>query len=195
MSYPSFAAGDILNASDMNAVGMWKAIPTSISGTGATLSSNVVTLTNAGAIVINGIFTANYLDYLILMRMSQSGSDVNIRLTSGGTEVATNTYNWSQMQSYAGAGVTALRTANTSAMVVMSNNNGSTGSAVIDILGPFLASPTMFQVNNMRNDGNLQTPANYLWYGNNTNSTSYDGIRVFGPTNMTGTIAIYARSK
>ena len=56
MTYPVFADGDVLNASDMNAVGMWKAIPTSITGTGATLSSNVITLNNAGAVVINGIF-------------------------------------------------------------------------------------------------------------------------------------------
>lgn len=195
MGYPVFNSGDVLTAADMNALGTYKAIPTSISGTGATLSSNVVTLNNVSAVVINGIFNTNYLDYFVVMRMSQSGSDVNMRLTTGGSEVATNTYNWSMMQAYSGAGVTTARTPNTSSMIVMSNNNGSTGSAVVDILGPFLASPTMFQVNNLRNDGNLQTPANYLLYGNNTNSTSYDGIRIFGPTNMTGTIALYARNK
>lgn len=195
MTYPSFSVGETLRAADMNAVGLWKAIPTGITGTGATLSSNVVTMNNAGALVVNGIFNSNFNDYVIVMRLSQSGSDVNIRLTSGGTEVATNTYNWSMMQAYSGAGVTTSRTSNTSSMVAMSNNNGSTGSAIVDVFAPFLASPTMFQINNMRNDGNLQTPANYLLFGNNTNSTSYDGVRIFGPTNMTGTIAFYARSK
>jgi hypothetical protein len=194
MTFPIFAAGDVLGAADMNAVGMWRANPTSVSGTGATLANNKITLSACTAVVINGAFTANYENYLLVMRLSQTGGDVFVRLASGGTELATNTYNWSLVQAYAGAGVTTSRTGNTDSVPLMSNNNGSWGSATMDIFAPQVATPTLMQIHNFRNDGNLQTPANYQFYGNNTNSTGYDGLRIFCAGGMTGTIFIYGRN-
>lgn len=64
----------------------------------------------------------------------------------------------------------------------------------MDIFAPQLNTPTLFQIHNMRNDGTLQTPANYQFYGNNTNSTGYDGLRIFCAGGMTGTIYIYGRN-
>lgn len=52
MSFPVFASGDVLNASDMNAVGLWL-VKTQTVGTGVTS----VTVTNA--------FSSNYDNYLI----------------------------------------------------------------------------------------------------------------------------------
>jgi hypothetical protein len=194
MTYPNFVAGDIYRAEDANAIGMYRANPTSISGTGATLANNKITLSACTAVTINGVFTGDFENYLLVIRASQTGGDVFVRLASGGTEVATNTYNWSVMQAYAGAGVTVNRVANTNSQVLMSNNNGSIGSATMDIFAPQLGTPTMFQASCLRNDGNLQTPANYLFHGNNTNSTGYDGLRIFCTGGMTGTIYIYGRN-
>jgi hypothetical protein len=194
MPVPDFSPGEILTAGAMDSIGQWRANPTSVSGSGATLANNKITLSACTAVVINGAFTANYENYLLVMRLSQTGGDVFVRLASGGTEVATNTYNWSLVQAYAGAGVTTSRTANTDSVPLMSNNNGSTGTATMDIFAPQVATPTLMQTHNFRNDGNLQTPANYQFYGNNTNSTGYDGLRIFCAGGMTGTIYIYGRN-
>jgi hypothetical protein len=194
MPVPDFSPGEVLTAAAMDSIGMWRANPTSISGTGATLANNKITLSACTAVVINGAFTGSFENYSLVMRLSQTGGDVYLRLASGGTEVATNTYNWSVMQAYAGAGVTVDRVANTTSQVLLSNNNGSTGSATLDIFAPQLATPTLFQVSCLRNDGNFQTPANYLFHGNNTNSTGYDGLRIFCAGGMTGTIFIYGRN-
>jgi hypothetical protein len=195
MSYPVFASGEVLSHVDMNAVGMWEAIPTGIVGTGASISKNTITLSSCTSVTANNVFTTNFNDYLILIRVSQGSGDVFMRLASGGTAVSSSTYNYAVMQAYAGAGASASRAANQTSMVIMSNNNGVFGSASIDVFAPFLAAPTMFQSNNLRNDGNYQTPANYLLYGNNTNSTSYDGVNIFCAGGMTGTISFYGRNK
>ena len=194
MPVPNFSPGEVLTASAMDSIGQWRANPTSVSGSGATLADNKITLSACTAVVIEDAFTADFENYLLVMRLSQTGGDVFVRLALAGAEVDTSTYNWSLVQAYAGAGVTTSRTSNTDSVPLMSNNNGSTGSAIMDIFAPQVATPTLMQIHNFRNDANLQTPANYQFYGNNTNSTGYDGLRIFCSGGMTGTIYIYGRN-
>ena len=191
---PDFSVGQILTAATMNTVGQWLMIPTSVSGTGASLSGGTIALSSCTDVTINGVFTADYENYLLLARLSFTGGDAVMQLTTSGTPSAGTAYNWSFMQAYAGAGVTTVRTAGTSSTILMSNQNGVYGSAACDIFAPQLAVPTMFQVANLRNDGSYGTPANYLFYGNNSNSTSYDGLKIIGGGAMTGSIMIYGRT-
>lgn len=69
MAYPSFAVGDVLAASDMNAVGLWRVTNctvTSSGGTAATASNGVITI-GAGntSVTVNSAFSADYANYLI----------------------------------------------------------------------------------------------------------------------------------
>ena len=68
MTYPVFASGDVLNASDMNAVGMWLVKTQTI---GTAVSS--VQVTNA--------FSTNYRNYLILLDggVGSTSSDIALR--------------------------------------------------------------------------------------------------------------------
>ena len=190
---PTFSVGGVLTAAQMNQVGQWLMIPTSISGTGATLSNGKITLSSCTAVTINGIFTGDFENYLLLARLSFTGGDTTIQLTASGTAAGSN-YNYSQVQAYAGAGVTTARTAGAANIPIMSNQGGVYGSASVDIFAPQLSVPTMFQAGNLRNDGAYGTPANYLWFGNNSNSTSYDGLKITGGGAMTGTIMVYGRT-
>lgn len=191
---PDFTTGQVLTSATMNTVGQWLMIPTSVSGTGASLSNGKIALSSCTDVTINGVFTSDFENYLLLARLSFTGGDAVMQLTASGTPSAGTAYNWSFMQAYAGAGVTTVRTAGTSSTILMSNQNGVYGSAACDIFAPQLAVPTMFQVANLRNDGSYGTPANYLFYGNNSNSTSYDGLKITGGGAMTGSIMIYGRT-
>lgn len=190
---PTFTTGQVLTSAVMNQVGQWLMIPTSITGTGATLSNGKITLSSCSNVTINGIFTSSFENYLVLARLSFSGGDTTMQLTASGTP-ATSNYNYSMMQAYAGAGVTTVRTAAAANIVLISNQNGVYGSATADVFAPQLAVPTLFQVQNNRADGSYATPANYLWYGNNSNSTSYDGLKITGGGAMTGSIMVYGRT-
>lgn len=197
MAIKTFTTGEVLTASDTNTYlansGLVLINPTSV--TNGTVTSGQGTVRVAGTattVTINGVFSATYEDYLIVSKLSFTGGDATLQLTTGGTPANTN-YNYSMMQAYAGAGVTTVRTAAAASHLFMSNGGGVYQSCTVDLFQPFLAEPTLFQVNNLRNDAAYGTPANYLWYGNHSTATSYDGFRITAGGNMTGTIAVYGR--
>ena len=82
MGYPSFTTGEVLTAADMNAVGLWRMIPTSVT-TGATVSGAQVTLAGQTNYTINGIFNTNFTEYLLVARMTSTNGDIYCQLTSG----------------------------------------------------------------------------------------------------------------
>lgn len=192
---PDFSAGAVLTAAQLDSVGMWRMIPTSVT-TGATVSGAQVTLAGQTNYTINGIFTADFTEYLLVARMTSTSGDIYCQLTSGGTATSTNTYNYSMMQAYAGAGVTTARTANTNSMTLFAIGAGSTtaSASYCEISGPFLAEPTLFTVQNNRSDNAYTLPANYLWYGNQTGSTSFDGLKIFATGTVAGRLSVYGRT-
>lgn len=70
MSFPVFASGDVLNASDMNAVGLWLV---KIQTVGSGVSSVTVT----------GAFSADYDNYLITLAGGSASALGDIRLQLG----------------------------------------------------------------------------------------------------------------
>lgn len=103
MTFPVFASGDVLNASDMNAVGLWKITPTSVAGTGVTLSGNVVNFSASTSISVNGVFSSTYENYKIIITGSATGNaDNSIRLRAAGTDTTTN-YQFTAQGYYASA--------------------------------------------------------------------------------------------
>jgi hypothetical protein len=72
MSYPVFATGDVLNASDMNAVGLWL-VKTQTIGTGVS------------SVTVTGAFSANYDRYKITVSGGLASTPLDIRLTLGST--------------------------------------------------------------------------------------------------------------
>ena len=197
MAIKTFTTGEVLTASDTNTYlansGLVLINPTSV--TNGTVTSGQGTVRVAGTattVTINGVFSATYEDYLIVSKLSFTGGDAVIQMATGGTPANTN-YNYSMMQAYDGAGVTTTRTTAATSHIFMSNGGGVYQSCTVDLFQPFLAQPTLLQVNNLRNDGAYTVPANYLWYGNHSTATSYDGFRITAGGNMTGTIAVFGR--
>jgi hypothetical protein len=71
---PDFSVGQVLTSAQMNAVGLWKMIPTSATTTGAGSSAtvdadgNVTIVGNAATLTINACFTSDYRCYKILIQ-------------------------------------------------------------------------------------------------------------------------------
>lgn len=188
MSYPVFATGDVLNASDMNAVGLWTAVPTTVQGTGVTLSGAKTNFTASTAVSLNGVFSANYRRYRVEINHTMTvGQVLYFRLRSG-SDNATN--NYSYILSYRGYATGNNGTFNGSLLstsVISYSDANTTGFASFDIDAPFLATPT-------HTIGSSAWAGASAWTGQHHNlSSSYDGFTVFinsGGT-MTGSINVY----
>jgi hypothetical protein len=192
MSAPTFTAGEVLTAADLNQVGLWRMTPT-VSGTGVSISQGTITATAATSAVVSNCFSANYDFYRLIVRYQTSGTQsLFMQLRAGASDAATN-YNWSQVQGYLGFGVTVARsTAQTQMEIGAASNGAFWNAATLDILGPALAEPTTFTNHNTRNDNNYQVPANYLYDGNHSTATAYDSCRLFVASGtFTAKFAIY----
>ena len=178
MTFPVFASGDVLNASDMNAVGLWKLSTT--------------TFTTVSSVSVNNVFTANYANYRILFRITaQTGTGdgtITMRLRASGTDSSAN-YN---TQRYGGASASVFAGADTSGtddfFLGFAEVSATTYFVnAIDLFGPQLAAPTIITLQEFERSGGATAAQTIA--GRHTASTSYDGFTLFtSATNMTGTV-------
>jgi hypothetical protein len=134
------------------------------------------------------VFSATYQTYqIVISGITGSDDNINAKLLSGATAIVTN---------YGGArynvndGGTATVTASGTTLWERVGYAGSNQGAalIIWISNPFLACQTM--INSWFAYDNAQG-----WFaGNNTNATSYDGIRFEHSTFSAGTVNIYGYS-
>jgi len=128
MPFPVFASGDVLNASDMNAVGLWLVKTQTI---GSAVSS--VTVTSA--------FSSSYDNYIITVSGGTASVNGSIRLqmntSTGSTYSAAGTYGNFGINS----GITYNPAATTSwTDILLGHTAGYAG--VINLAGPFASRPT-----------------------------------------------------
>lgn len=168
-------------------------IPTSVSGSGVSLSGGKVTATAATEAIINGCFTTDFDFYRVMIRYQTSTTNVLFGQLRTGTTNATTNYNVSAIQGYLGFGVTVSRDNAQAQMTMGTPSNGAFWNAsVVDIMGPRLAEPTTFTNHNTRNDNNYTNISNYIIDGNHSTATAYESLRIFVSSGtFTGTMAIY----
>ena len=89
---PDFTAGQVLTAAQMNAVGLWKVTPTSVTGTGASIDSNgdVVVSSGGSNVTLNGVFSADFKNYKILASEFLCSAVSGLRLAMGTTITGTS---------------------------------------------------------------------------------------------------------
>ena len=142
------------------------------------------------SVTADSVFTSAYTNYRILITSATTAGtpQMNITLRAGGVAATTN-YNF-QQAIFSGASVTPSSTASTTSFV-----GGLTTSTVswwmIDFFNPQATAATQM-IMSMSQTG-LQS---WLYWGNNTNATSYDGIG-FAPASstITGSYTIYGYGK
>jgi hypothetical protein len=190
----TFTAGQVLTAAQMTALqvnsGIVPMTPTSV--TGGTISANKVTFSAATSVLINGVFTNQYTNYRIVGRLWTSGADCFFRFATGGTVTTGSDYNY-QLLEVVGTTVAGGRTQNSQNHVITSNSNGANFMTfTADIFSPQVATPSQLQIQHQRSDTNYQNVSVFSIYGNNAQSTSFDGFRLApGSGNITGEVFIY----
>jgi len=172
MGFPSFASGDVLNASDMNAVGLWL-VKTQTIGTGV----SSVTVTDA--------FSTTYDDYLINVDNVDSSNNTNLYFYVGN---ATTNYKWSLQYNAYTATYAALLGNTTGEFQYVGALMTDMTCISIPLLGPFLTMPTRIGPVLYTDAGATGTMT-----GINTNVASYTSFKI-APASGTltgGTIRVY----
>lgn len=193
MGYPNFNSGDILTATDMNAVGLWRVntcTVTSVGGTAATASNGVITIgTSNTSITVNNAFSSLYDNYLIQLNGGVCSTNVEISLRMG--TAATN-YNWGLVYTtYATATALAIRASGGSSWQYVGRGTTSTLTMSCEVRGPNLAKPTYFSAPYVAEDATGSIG------GIHTDTTQHTSFTIFPQLgNLTGgTIRVYGYNK
>lgn len=183
-------------AADATLGGMQLVMPTSIATTGAFASASInhsgsVTFNACETVALNGVFTAEYDNYKIIIRhggIGTGGGDVRMRLRVSGTDsTATTDYNFQLLKADA-TSVTGSRVTTQGNWNISGVNTLAANGISLDIYAPFLSSPTAFRSVNVCRNPDIQDHA-----GTHELSTSYDGFNIVSfdllPTD--GLISVY----
>jgi hypothetical protein len=130
MTFPSFSAGEILRATDMNAVGLW-------------LVKSQAVGTGVSSVVVNGAFTADYDSYKIIYDGGVGSTFVTIAMQLGASATG---YNMSlPYVTYGAASPLGTSILNGTSFALIGAGNTNYLGVDVDVLSPNLARFTRVQ--------------------------------------------------
>jgi hypothetical protein len=176
MTYPVFALGDVLNASDMNAVGLWL-VKTQAVPAGGT------------AFTVTSAFSADYDNYRIVFNNIGGNAGFSAFMTINGSAGAT--YRWAgRFWGYGlapGDGSSGGSTTGGFWLGIM----GPGFSGVVDLEAPFLATATK---QTAQTSGDTYTNVVGSYDTNPASSTAFT-VTLSSGTLTAGTVSIYGYKK
>ena len=166
------------------------------SGSSATINTNgSVTFSSCATLSLNGVFSADYDNYMIVMRSVWNGSgNVNfvIRLRASGTDNTTANSYTTQELAASGTGVSGARSTNANPRSGMIANTQRDGQ-IMYLYGPYLAQPTAYRGLNVSGTSSARID-DFAWTHNQ--STAYDGLTIYPESSsFTGLLGVYGMRK
>jgi hypothetical protein len=190
---PTFTAGSVLTAAQMNAVGLWKITPTSVSGTGASISNGDVVVASGGSnFTVNGAFTSDFSNYKIIIRDYKCTSASAVYCALGTSNTGTS-HKFAGVYVGTGLTVSALASSGTTRFELPCVGRGTTTSTGCEftLIGPNIAQETTFTSIGIDSDNG----ALYRSYsGIHTADTAYSSLYFSTDTTQTFTsivVSIY----
>lgn len=182
---PDFTTGQVLTAAQMNAVGLWKITPSSVSGTGATIQSDGSVLVASGGttFTITDAFNTDYQTFQVVINdlILASDAGINFQLRTATTTSTTGYYYGTSYGGgfYAGAAnsATGANAANWDVRIISGSGGG--GAAFITFYNPNLAKPTSITYTSV--DARVNGAPIYGGSGYHSVSTAYSSL-VFNST-------------
>jgi hypothetical protein len=201
MALTTFVAGNVLTAAQLNdsfaAVGGARAIvPTSVTVTGVGSSGTVgtngtVTFGTAASVSLNGCFSVDFRNYLVVCDMTYSTTGVNGQMrmrASGSDNSSANSYVREQLYATSTT-VGASRTTSNEWASVFSGSSGLTAGWVAVFLRPFLADSTGLHTNVIDTQSAAQVD---VCVGTHNQTVSYDGFSFYPNSGtISGTVTVY----
>ena len=186
-----FSTGAIAGSAAKGAPGMVLLTPTSIahSGTSASIGANgQVTFTAVTSLSLNGVFSADFDNYVISMRnVGTGGNNLLGRLRTSGSDATASNYVWQYLDAD-NTSISAGRFTTSNWRVGAEYTTARTGNTVY-LYGPYLAQPTAYRLIDV--DGYLSASIADA-AGTHSLSTSYDGITIYTTgSNITGALQVY----
>jgi hypothetical protein len=147
------------------------------------------------SLTADSVFTSSYTNYRIVIRYQTSANEIQMQLRAATVDTTTG-YNDQRLQASAGSVDGVRRSSETAALVAHSGGGAFWCLASVELSGPQLAEPTVYASINTRNNSAYTSPIIVNYYGNQSASTAFDGIKLLVTAGtMTGTYAIYGYSK
>lgn len=189
MPVPDFSVGEVLTAAAMDRVAMWTMTPTSVAGTGVSLSGATTVFTASTSVSLNGCFTSDFRRYRVEINWQPTAGQVLYwRLRAAGTDASANNYSYLvSSRTFAAAAQTNLNGSLLSTSVIGNGSTNQPGFVTFDIDAPQLAARTTLH-------GNATWDLSTAYIGSqHTLATAYDGMTIFlaSAGTMTGRINVY----
>ena len=130
MTFPVFASGDVLNASDMNGVGLW-------------LVKSQAVGSGVSSVVVTGAFSADYDNYRIIY----AGGVSSAAVTNLSLQLGASTTGYYSSTFFAGVGSATVANAGVNNGAVWTYGGLATTTSTtmdFDLMNPFLAKTTVF---------------------------------------------------
>lgn len=176
-----------------NIAGLQLVTPSSVSGSGVSLSGAKITFSAATSISVNGVFTSSYVNYLTVMRVraSVSGTLIVCNLRASGTDATAANY-WHQYLAAGGSSIGAARfTAASNYRVLFASANMS--GAHVWFYGPNEAANTASKCTPGSDASGNQI---YDTAATHMVSSAYDGFTFsVGSNNISGSMTVYGLSQ
>jgi hypothetical protein len=125
-------------AGDRDKIGLWRITPTSVSGTGATIVGSDVVVSSGGTdFTINGIFSASYKSYKVIISNFTSVSATDLAISFGTAKTGTS-HRWAQVICNTSGTVFGQGNAGANSMQFAVSRGSTTAVAAnIEIISPF----------------------------------------------------------
>ena len=168
--------------------------PTSIAHSGTSASINAdggVDFTAVTELSLNGVFTSDYDNYLVVMEFTGSTSalvNINGKLRLSGTDATATNYTVQQLSAY-GTTIGRARTSSLGFFAITWANNEQRYGGHLHVYGPALAQPTAFRSVNV---AGYQNASFYDVANTHSLSTAYDGLTIEPDSgNFTGQVHVF----
>ena len=189
MPLTTYTAGEVLTAASLN-----DNFSFASSNGGLVCVKAETAFTSVSSTTADGVFTSDYTNYRIVVRFTTSTQELRMQFRAAAVDTTAN-YNF-QLGTFNSTTPTGSRVTSASSGELAGNSSGFFNLLTLEISGPQLAEPTFYEARNGRNNGAYTTPVNEFRFGNQSDSTAFDGIKfsVVGGT-TTGSYTIYGYSK
>lgn len=165
--------------------------PASISYSGTSASINAdgsVSYTSMTSLSLNGVFTGDYDNYMIIGRLQGGPCNMQMKLRSGGSDTSSSSYNNDIFHS-SGSTNSSGRYHSVSDMYFGDVGNTASAGYVGYLFGPYLTQPTA-----VRSVSTRDNSGGYISHYSNMHATSssYDGFTTYPSSgSVTGLITVF----